>query len=48
MFYSLHKWKAAERSWADYPTDVMNELTTLEETKPATCITIVSEYCTGL
>jgi hypothetical protein len=37
----MNKWKAAERLWDDYPSDMMTPLTTLEETKPATCVVIV-------
>jgi len=48
MFYSLHKWKMADRTWVDYPSEVMGPLTTLEETKPSTCIIIVKQYCTAL
>lgn len=48
MFYSLHKWKMADRTWVDYPAEVMNALTTLEETKPSTCIILVKQYCVEL
>jgi len=41
LYFSVHKWKMSARSWVDYPKEIMNELTTLEETKPATCIILV-------
>jgi hypothetical protein len=41
MYFTAHKWKMADRTWVEYPKEVMNELTTLEETKPSTCIILV-------
>lgn len=34
LYFAEHTWKPTDRTWATYPSEVMNELTTLEETKP--------------
>lgn len=48
MFYTIDKWKMSQRQWVEYPDEVLNPLTTLEETKAATCIIITSQYCEAL
>jgi len=35
MFYAVGAWKTSDRVWAEYPSEVMLPMTTLEETKPA-------------
>lgn len=48
IFFTITPWKMTDRTWAEYPKDVMNALTTLEDLKPPTCIIVVSKYCMEL
>jgi len=45
MFYTTHKWNTSDRTWLQYPKEIMGPLTTLEDSKPDTCIILVNTYC---
>lgn len=41
LYFTEHQWVMQNREWFRYPVEVMNRLTTLEETKAPTCIILV-------